>query len=306
MLLNKKFSGFLIASLALATGWQVSRSFWTEEEKLLRSQIRTGIELQFADEITESKKRFGIRPFNTHSLHARHIILIHGLDDPGKVWMNLAPVLAAQNHNVWIMTYPNDQPISESAFFFNEQLEKLKQEGIADVTIIAHSMGGLVTREVLSNPQTLCKDTSCKRSHIRQLIMVGTPNHGSEMARFRTFAEIREQTERMIEGDARWLDWIADGAGEAGLDLLPESKFLKALNERPLPGNTRFFVIAGLVADQAEIGDTLVSLNSAKLEGVPFEIVSGNHLSIIRNITQSSTRTPPAIPVITGLLQQDW
>lgn len=302
---SKKFNAFLIALLALATGWQVTRSFWTEEEKQLRSQIRTEFEQQFTDEITQSKKRFGIKAFNQHSTEARHVILIHGLDDPGKVWMNLAPVLADQNHNVWIMTYPNDQPIKESSFFFNEQLKKLKQERISDVTVIAHSMGGLVSREVLTNPQTLCKDNSCNRSHIRQLIMVGTPNHGSEMARFRTLAEIREQTERLIEGDARWLDWIADGAGEAGLDLLPESRFLHDLNQRTLPDNTDFFVIAGVIADQEEIGDSLVSLNSAKLEGVPFEVVSGNHLGIIRNVTESSNRIPPAIPVITGLLENN-
>jgi pimeloyl-ACP methyl ester carboxylesterase len=303
--LNKKFTGFLIAIVVLTTGWQVTRSFWTEEEKQLRSQIRSSFEQQFTDEIAQSKKRFGLKAFNPHSPDARHIILIHGLDDPGKVWMNLAPALARLNHNVWIMTYPNDQPIKESAFLFNEQLKQLKQEGISDISVIAHSMGGLVSREVLTNSQTLCKAKACTRSHIRQLIMVGTPNHGSELARFRSFAEFREQTERLIEGEARWLDWIADGAGEAGIDLLPKSQFLLELNQRPLPDNTDYFIIAGAVTDQEDIGDTLVSLDSAKLESVPFEVVSGNHLSMIRNISVSSRRIPPAIPVITKLLKSD-
>ena len=300
---SKKIIAFLIAIVTLTAGWQVTRSFWTEEEKQLRSQIRNSFEQQFADEIKESKKRFGLEAFNPHLPDARHIILIHGLDDPGKVWMNLAPVLAGLNHNIWIMTYPNDQPVKASAFFFYEQLKKLSEAGISDVTVIAHSMGGLVTREVLSNPQTLCNKHSCNRSHIRQLIMVGTPNHGSELARFRAFAEIREQTSRLMEGDVHWLDWIADGAGEAGLDLLPESRFLQELNQRPLPDNTEFFVIAGVIADQEEIGDTLVSLDSARLEDVPFETVSGNHMSMIRNVTEASDRMPPAIPVIISLLE---
>ena len=32
--------------------------------------------------------------------------------------------------------------------------------------------------------------------------------------------------------------------------------------------------------------------------------VSGNHLSIIRNLSESSQRVPPALPVIFGLLEQ--
>lgn len=301
--MNKKYTAFLIAIIALVTGWQVTRSFWTEEEKQLRTQIRNGFEQQFSDEIKESKQRFGLEAFNAQRADARHVVLIHGLDDPGKVWMNLAPVLAELNHNVWIMTYPNDQPVKESAVFFNEQLQQLKQKGIPEVTVIAHSMGGLVSREVLTHPDSRCNNSICHRTQIRQLIMVGTPNHGSNLARFRTLAEIREQTSRFLEGNAHWLDWIADGAGEAGIDLLPESRFLLELNQRPLPENTDFFIIAGVIADQKEIGDALVSLDSAMLQGVPFEVVSGNHLSIIRNVTESSQRMPPAIPVIINLIE---
>ena len=301
--MNKKFIGFLVALFVLAAGWQVTRSFWTEEEKQLRSQIRNGFEQQFSDEIKLSRIRFGLEPFNPHRADARHVVLIHGLDDPGKVWMNLAPTLAELGHNIWITTYPNDQPVKESAAFFYEQLLHLKQQGVSDVTVIAHSMGGLVSREVLTHPDTSCSTNQCNRSHISLLIMVGTPNHGSELARFRTFAEIREQTSRLLEGDVHWLDWISDGAGEAGIDLLPDSLFLQELNLRPLPQNTDFFIIAGVVADQEDIGDTLVSLDSAMLEGVPFEIVPGNHLSIIRNVSETSQRVPPAIPVITKLLE---
>ena len=89
------------------------------------------------------------------------------------------------------MTYPNDQPIKASAVFFNQQLRQLKHQGIADVIVIAHSMGGLVSREVLTHPDTLCRDNECHRSHVLKLIMVGTPNHGSELARFRTMISFK-------------------------------------------------------------------------------------------------------------------
>ena len=53
-----------------------------------------------------------------------------------------------------------------------------------------------------------------------------------------------------------------------------------------------------------QIGDGLVSLPSARLPDVPLTRVSGNHLSIIRNLSESSQRVPPALPVIFGLLGQ--
>jgi pimeloyl-ACP methyl ester carboxylesterase len=307
---KKKIFHYLVAAFALMIGWQVSRSFFIDEERHIRSQIRSQFEQKFATEIEDAKKRFGLHPFSLQAaqsnqpsaIESKNVILIHGLDDPGKVWMNLAPVVARNNHNVWIMTYPNDQPIRDSAFFFNEQLIQLKNTGVDEVFIVAHSMGGLVTREVLTNPETRCSTTSCKRTHIKQLIMVGTPNHGSEMARFRELAEFREQASRLFEGQAGWLDWIADGAGEAGLDLMPGSSFLQELNQRPLPVDTEFFIIAGVIAEQDNIGDALVSLDSAKLEDIPFTVVEGNHLSIVRNISEMSQRIPPAIPIISELL----
>jgi hypothetical protein len=157
--------------------------------------------------------------------------------------------------------------------------------------------------------------------------MVGTPNHGSYLARFRGLSEIREQISRLIDGEAGWLDGFFDGAGEAGLDLIPGSPFLSALNGRPAPAETEMHVIAGVIGkDEAEalaamlegtqtapddtviiplaerIGDGLVSLPSARLPDVPLTRVSGNHLSIIRNLSESSQRVPPALPVIFTLL----
>ena len=51
------------------------------------------------------------------------------------------------------------------------------------------------------------------------------------------------------------------------------------------------------------LGDGLVTLASARLEGVPLVTVSGNHLSMIRNISESNSRIPPAISVILNRLE---
>ena len=81
------------------------------------------------------------------------LILVHGLDDPGIIWESLGPILVQSGYQVWIMNYPNDQPIRDSANLFGQQLELfVGDEGPAPVAIVGHSMGGLVTREMLTNP----------------------------------------------------------------------------------------------------------------------------------------------------------
>jgi hypothetical protein len=168
---------------------------------------------------------------------------------------------------------------------------------------------------------------------VAALTMVGTPNHGSELARLRVFTEMRDQLARMAKGEFKWLGYILDGAGEAKIDLLPGSRFLTELNARPHPEGVNMLIIAGVTSPWSEedinrwvtdvrekvpdaqkkwvddfgrnmvglthgLGDGLVTVASTRLEGVPHRTVDGTHMSMIRNIKSSSERIPPAVPII--------
>ena len=319
---------------------------YREEEKEIRSQVRQTIKEMFPEKAAQFSRSFGLflfkhdREFTLEQVLSRKtVILIHGLDDPGKVWMNLAPELARENYNVIFMEYPNDQPVVESAQLFFKELKDLKKFGIEHISIVAHSMGGLVTREMLTS-QEFKYETSVKEKLLPEVdyfIMVGTPNHGSQMARFRWFSEVRDHLARWAKGETSWQGAILDGAGEAKIDLLPDSRFLNELNARPNP-NIDMLIIAGIsspwleedisrmVADIQKkvpqhqqklvedigkymldmahgLGDGLVTVESTRLEGVPHLTVEGTHLSMIRNITTNSKRIPPAVPVIVEYLK---
>jgi pimeloyl-ACP methyl ester carboxylesterase len=330
--------------------WYLGLGFFPEQEKQVRRQFREAVKRRFPDQAAEVASTYGLYKFQTSTAISRDkapftatIILIHGLDDPGKVWMNLAPALTEEGFEVWILRYPNDQPIEASSRFFLDKLRDLKKSGIHKISIVAHSMGGLVSRELLTNPQLSYFDKirSGVVPEIVELIMVGTPNHGSELARFQLITEFRDQWIQATEGKGHWLKWILDGAGEAKIDLLPGSKFLTELNARPHPEKVKMSVIAGVASpwDTDEIdrfiqsvhdqvseneghkrgdleklrlsladsfGDGLVALSSSRLEGIPLRIVRGTHLTMIRNVSESNDRIPPAVPIIIERLKQSY
>ena len=314
----------LVVLLLSVLVWQSLKVAFPQQESSLRSHFRASLEELFPQLAKQAKSRFGLIRLHHAAPGKAEVILVHGLDDPGKVWMNLAPVLAAKGYGVSAMEYPNDQPIRQSAKLLRATLQDLARQSFTQVSIVAHSMGGLVSREMLTNPSLACDSVDCQRVGVDKLIMVGTPNNGSQLARFRALGEVREHVSRLISGNAHWLDWIYDGAGEAGVDLVPGSDFLNQLNARTHSTEASMVVIAGVVAkEQIEhlnrmlstaggggfdvvpvLGDMLVSLSSAKLDSVPLYRVSGNHLSIIRNISKSSERIPPAIPLILRLLEE--
>ena len=323
----------ILVLLFLAIAWQFIRPYFFYEEKQLREEVRKQLQQQFPDEALASHARFGVRKISKDFHNRPHVLLIHGLDDPGLIWGNLIPILEIKRFNTWVMVYPNDQPVSDSSIFLNQQLKLLKAQGVAELSIVAHSMGGLVSREMLTNPELRCAEQNCEndRVNVNQLIMVGTPNHGSELARVRFFSEIKEQLQRLVNGEEIWLEWIFDGAGEAGIDLIPDSEFLNSLNSRSHPETTDYFVIAGIIGKDEKdqltkiyqqyfsdklllsiidsvmnvLGDGLVTVESARLDGVPLEIVNGNHLTILRNIISTNETTPPAIPLILDKLEKD-
>jgi pimeloyl-ACP methyl ester carboxylesterase len=337
-----------IGGILLLIGlWQLFTNLYQEEEKELRRQLRETVKEKFPEQTAKFFETFGLfyfeadrEPPSGAALNRKSVVLVHGLDDPGAVWQNLAPALVKEDFNVWLMQYPNDQPIVESAQLFFEELKKLKGLGIHRISIVAHSMGGLVSREMLTSPE-IEYNRSAKNTlvpEVAALIMVGTPNHGSHLARFRVFTEVRDHLVRLKKGEASWLGAIIDGAGEAKIDLLPGSRFLTELNLRPHPEGVDMLIIAGITSpwnesdinrwvsnlrrkvpdDQQKrvdelgkmmismthgLGDGLVTVESTRLEEVDHRTVEGTHLTMIRNITKGSHRIPPAVPIIVNRMK---
>jgi hypothetical protein len=325
---------WVIGGILLLLGlWQLFTNMYREQEKELRRQLRETVKEKFPEQAAKFSQTFGLFLFEADgesprgaALERKSVVLIHGLDDPGEVWQSLTPELVKEDFNVWLMQYPNDQPIVESAQLFFQELKELKQLGIGRISIVAHSMGGLVSREMLTSPG-IAYSASAKNRLV------------PEVKELMVFTEMRDHLVRLKKGEANWLGAILDGAGEAKIDLLPGSRFLTELNGRTHPEGVDMLIIAGITspwnesdinrwidnvrkkvsADQQQwvdelgenmismthgLGDGLVTVESARLEGVPLRTVDGTHLSMIRNITKGSHRIPPAVPIIVDRLKR--
>ena len=134
--------------------WHLFTSIFREEEKELRRKLRQTVKETFPQQADEFSKTIGLFYYGAEPVDPvrKSVVLIHGLDDPGRVWQNLAPALTKEKITVWLMEYPNDQPIVESARLFFEEIKQLPGVGIERVSIVGHSMGGLVSRAMLTNP----------------------------------------------------------------------------------------------------------------------------------------------------------
>ena len=247
----------------------------------------------------------------------RVVLLIHGLDEPGSIWDELAPAIHEQGATVARFDYPNDQHIAESTLLFQQSLAALRDMGVTHLDLVCHSMGGLVARDALSRPADESVDDGA-RAIVDSLILVGSPNAGSSWARFRIVSEIREHALRAAEGNGRGSvdsrQLTRDGQGEAGADLMPGSDYLVELNDRP-PLDVPITIIAGhletvqpwaesladaawlerlvgnsnlqrataqLAATADQVGDGVVTVQSAMLPGIDdVTVVEASHRGLL-------------------------
>ena len=105
------------------------------------------------------------------------MVLVHGLDEPGGIWDQLAPALYQDGHTVLRFDYRNDQAIVRSGDALGDSLRALRRDGISDLDLVCHSMGGLVARELLSRDEY--REIGLR---VRTMVTLGTPHHGSPWA----------------------------------------------------------------------------------------------------------------------------
>jgi pimeloyl-ACP methyl ester carboxylesterase len=168
-------------------------------------------------------------------------VLVHGYSSHPKSLESLRQSLSDRGICCALFAYPNDAPIQEAGTLLAGDLRKLaRQDRARRVDIVAHSMGGLVARLAIEDP-------GLDPGNVRRLIMVGTPNHGTQWAEFPGGLDGCEHLVWDPQTTLREIvqSSFADGLNEARSDLKPDSAFLKRLNSRERNPRVRYSLILG-------------------------------------------------------------
>jgi|GEM_PF-3095649 len=147
----------------------------------------------------------------------RPVVLVHGYCSDGSMWNDLVPYLTEQGFQAYTIDL---NPANERPTELAARLAKLMDGPLAgrEVDVIAHSMGGLVTRQYIRQRKDQCR--------IKTLITMGTPHHGVDLLS-RAFRH-RTLYQWLAKVPVQSLQCLL--TGNAAADLATGSDFLNNLN----------------------------------------------------------------------------
>lgn len=275
------------------------------------------------------------------------VVFVHGLVSSPLTWREMAndlwsdPAIRSR-YQFWFFLYPTGQPFALSAAALRAELEEVRRRcdpegrcrGLEQIVLIGHSMGGLVSRLLVTDPGTALWDSlspvpfdqatlsdedrelvtraivSPPVRGVTRVVFLAVPHRGSNLAdrtpgRFASW--LVQLPPSMIEAAGRVFQ--ADGASPQqpsqrtlsnGIQSLsPQSDFLRAMADLPLaPGVTAHSIIGDRSANPGPSGtDGIVPYSSSHLAGVESELV-------IPNSDHSVTLHPAAIREVRRILRE--
>jgi len=299
--------GLVLLAVALWSGWA---EWHPQQERELRNQLQEQLEERLPTVMQPAADRFGIFPqavdgaVDGGQARSLRVLLVHGLDEPGDIWADLLPVLAAAGFDGREFRYPNDQAIDLSTDLLASSWSELPAD--RPVVLIGHSMGGLVIRDFVTRYRYPVEvPPRLEGAAVRAVILAGTPNQGSDWARLRVLLELRDQWAAGQQSGFSPLAGLQDGTGAAKIDLQPGSSFLTELNARPWPEAVPVHIIGAVLMESAPaLGDGVVAPDSLTISGGPAPVlVAGSHRGMLARLFDTDAE-PPAIPVIMSLLDE--
>ena len=190
------------------------------------------------------RKDYGIK-MHKRSLSASDsdhlVIFIHGLNSHPSTVGRLCAMAQRNGLACAEFSYPNDQAIEASGRMLSMELNGWrKRHPQQRVSLVTHSMGGLVARYALETP-------GLDPGNVDRLIMVAPPNQGCQLAQFAFGMDLWEYMDGHDLRERRCLFYssIEDGLSEATVDLQPGSIFLTKLNRQQRNPDVQYSIFLG-------------------------------------------------------------
>ena len=208
-------------------------------------------------------------------VNGKVMLFIHGLCMNELSWdlqlqdLGYTPVYL--RYNTGLHTSTNGQALAEQL----EQLRALWPVPMEDLTIVAHSMGGLITRSAVQQAQHSGMHWP---QHLKNVVFLGTPHHGAPLERAGNWIDVLLGATPYSRPFARLGQLRSSGITDLRFghvleaDWAGRDRFQKGPDRRtslPLPKGVACYTVAATVAAQRSplaerlVGDGLVPLHSA-------------------------------------------
>jgi pimeloyl-ACP methyl ester carboxylesterase len=143
------------------------------------------------------------------------VILVHGAQGTPADFRFIAEHFDKKRFQIWVYFWPTGLPVDFSAWFFEQALEEMElRYGCKQLNIIAHSMGGLMSRAAIN-----MRTRQNRPPLLNRFITISTPWRGH------VAAELGVKQSPVVVPS-----WE---------DMAPRSSFLNRLFAVPLPSTTR-------------------------------------------------------------------
>lgn len=326
---------------SLAANFSAPYGLWLAENNLGAAAYLTLID---RDQHLTMPHLYMLEPYNPNK---KVIVLVHGLASSPEAWIAVTndimgdPVLR-EHYQVWQVFYSTNMPILESRFQIYALLKQAfgslnsKDAASKDAVLIGHSMGGIISRLLVSDAdiskQALEMMNSRQQSRLRKHPVIGerlkmrpiqnfdraiflaAPHRGTDFAdRWFTLAArkiiklpatfLTTLTDTLTSNDADLKDFVKTLTNEViqngPSDLSKKSKFMELTSDIPPEKDLVFHSIMGNITksdDPNTITDGIVPYKSAHLDGAVSEKIFTGGHSI--------QETPEAVLELRRILRQ--
>ena len=197
-----------------------------------------------AGEAARHRQFYGMRALNSYRPNDPKrptICLVHGLNSSSGGFVHMIPWLEEAGYGIVVYDYPFNRNIAESCQVFARDWGAFR--GVANDklpwSIVAHSMGALLAR-------SLVEDETAPALDVRSLILIAPVNQGSNLAKMQTVVQLMSGLQALNGKDkTKAMMNLSDGLGQAAVDMLPKSPFLKGLNGRRRRLGLPYHIMAG-------------------------------------------------------------
>jgi len=254
---------------------------WDEEQFSTETAIR-GL---WEPEWFEKEIGYGLYVLKEFNPTQKSILLVHGVNDSPRVFETLANAIPA-DYQLLLFHYPSGFPLRHTSYELNKALDELiRRYQIPQLDIIAHSMGGLVSKGMIYQVD------EAVRQRMRLFISIASPFAGHAGAA----AGIKAAG---ITG-IKWAVAVAP----SWRAMAPDSQYLRTISGLDLsqgPSHHLFFAFSHEAGGKSEGDDGVVTVESqltwsAQHNATAIYGIGDSHVGAVSN--------PCTLALLTAILQ---